>query len=1038
MPPQEAPEERPEERRYLKEKVFLASQTAEADLSVLPSDRWALHYREEGTKRRATMAKLLEGKEDPQEAAKDLKPNAILYDAQDIEKLGLQAVSARIRDLSARIAYYDYARFAQFIASMQGREVDLDTLELLYDGIAENRIRKKLLDSYGPTGRRQMEEALRMDAIRTVEHFQNFSGIKRVLEALKMQWFKNGGHTAETEFENVHASLTESERTLFEQLQEPYERYVQEGSSDAYEKLVEATREALPTIQKVEEQMSPEMEKLQEELEPLMDQVELPGTPGDDAIPPEDNDEYHTPPPGRKKESKEQQEQKPIFEITPVGTNMAPLTGYYASGRKSYFDRARKTWSKRKQLSSYTEVLSGTKRWKMNGKIDDKLVSLPLPNEYALDSSSLKTKGGNVKLFRDQNGCFYVQADAPCFFSIEFQKENPYFTGPLVPQDREPLYDGQLSGETEAVLQNLQGNDFEKAQKIQAYVLKRHFYPGGGDLHAAQALQYKLRHESTPENYVSTLDQSEYLECYSSNTLFCALARRAGIPTRLVIGHRVKGARKGKATITQSTGHAWSEVWDGSSWRRIDATPPPKPQDQKKEQEKEKGDGGPTQEADDGGVEQPPGDLTQQTQERVEQQLDKVQQDLKSQEASTEETSNAQDDLREAREILEQMEKAKKELEKKLQEADSFEKLDRLEKEAQKEDLLPDMKEDLQKKIEAKEKQMKEELKDKIEKMSDDGFLDEKQHQALEQDIERGEGKKLDQLQQEIDRENQLYLEYDAIREEVQPLVDHWEKYFLEHLPKQEEITVDEDSVSRQGLFNRRAMSRPGNLLFGTVKNPRKIDSSLAPRFLAKIVLDVSGSMKDRGKLQNARKLLVFFNELFTRVRKEFGYLRFSISVFADGITEIKTFDQDYDAATPYPFPDGEQSTVKVRLMKKVQASGGTNMLPAIQRAAADLQEEKMHYPDYASALYFLGDGEDTCGNSANVRQFLESTDEEQGFGDHLRSAILLGTKTERQTLAQIFGDEHTTVAPDFEELVQQSMERFAEDIEDYLERLVA
>ena len=48
-------------------------------------------------------------------------------------------------------------------------------------------------------------------------------------------------------------------------------------------------------------------------------------------------------------------------------------------------------------------------------------------------------------------------------------------------------------------------------------------------------------------------------------------------------------------------------------------------------------------------------------------------------------------------------------------------------------------------------------------------------------------------------------------------------------------------------------------------------------------------------------------------------------------------------------------------------------------------------------------------------------------------SAIMLGDESQRQELAAIFGDEHTTVAPDFDTLIEQSMYKFDEDIEAYL-----
>jgi uncharacterized protein YegL len=222
------------------------------------------------------------------------------------------------------------------------------------------------------------------------------------------------------------------------------------------------------------------------------------------------------------------------------------------------------------------------------------------------------------------------------------------------------------------------------------------------------------------------------------------------------------------------------------------------------------------------------------------------------------------------------------------------------------------------------------------------------------------------------------------------------------------------------------------NLLFGTVKNPREIQSSIKPRFMASILVDVSGSMAGE-KLQEARKLLIFYSELFSRVSRAFGYIRFSIDTFSDSVTEIKGFKQDYDSPNRYNFEDGAQSTVKVRLMQKLFTQGGTNMLDGIKKAANELNKLVEEYPDYASAFYFVGDGGDTHGNSANIKKFLKINESEHGFGEHMYSAILLGNESQRQELAAIFGDEHTNVAPDFDELIEKSMDKFEEDLEEYL-----
>jgi hypothetical protein len=55
---------------------------------------------------------------------------------------------------------------------------------------------------------------------------------------------------------------------------------------------------------------------------------------------------------------------------------------------------------------------------------------------------------------------------------------------------------------------------------------------------------------------------------------------------------------------------------------------------------------------------------------------------------------------------------------------------------------------------------------------------------------------------------------------------------------------------------------------------------------------------------------------------------------------------------------------------------------------------------------------------------------------EHLKSAVLLGSEHERRALSELFGDDHTTVASNFDQLIEQSMSRFADDIEQYCDEM--
>jgi len=1008
-----------------REKIFLAEQVSEGGLKVVPGKSWAFHYPQGAQARSTAISGLLTGQVKPEEVAGNLKPDAFTYDVADLEQQGLPAVAGRVRDVSAYVTHYDYPRFAQFVSQMQGTGITPDTAQSLYDGIAQSRIRKKMIEAYGFTGRKQMEDALKAEAERTTQQISSLPRVEKVLAALKMDWLAEDLHVARTEQrDQAVGHLSPDECQLYDQLRDSYRGYVRKGDQSAYESLVNGVRENIPRIQQESEEPQKDkgQEQLEKELEQYKDQAVPPVTPGDSAIPPDDSDEYHTPPvaPG---ESKEQAQAKPYFEITPNGSSTKPLTGYYASGRKSYYDVDSKTWSKRKRLSSYNSSASGSERQTISGVTNAGLKSIPIPNGYELDLSTLAFNGAKPEIFRDQNGCFYIKTDGNSSFSIDFLKQDPPFAGPLVADDIIPIHRGQLSSSTEQIMTGLGGGVLEKAEKFRQYLLSKHFYPGDGDLQMAQALQLKLRSESTGDNYIQNLDQSEYLECYSVNTLYIAMLRKIGIPARLVIGHKVERAKDGKARIDSQTGHAWTEIWDGSAWRRMDATPRPKQQkqDQKDDQNS------PSEEAQDGGIERP-FDEAQGEQDQGEKQGQGQQMG----EASDQDIAQGESQLNNAQELSEHLEKQKQSLDQQLENAESFQDLQKLQQEAEKSDLFDDMKQDLQDRLEAKEEQMKEVIKENLDEMVQDGFLDEERRQELEEQLDQQQLEELDRVRQQIERESRLFNEYQDIKEEVMPLVDQWFDYFVERLPRQEEVELDEDSLTRQGAFNRHSVMKPRNLLFGTVKNPRMIKPSIKPKFLASIMVDVSGSMAGE-KLNMARKQLVFYNELFSRISSEFGFIRYANNIFSDNVVELKAYDQDYESPIRYDWGDGNRSTIKARLMQALHTQGGTNMLPAIQKAARDLNREIFEYPDYASAFYFIGDGQDTAGNSQRISEFLRLIDSEQGFGEHILSAIMLGNESQRRELAAIFGDDHTTVAPDFDTLIEQSMYQFDEDIETYL-----
>ncbi len=1030
--------------KLTREMLFLAEQAAEGRLKVLPGKDWALHYPAESEDRAEKLQGLLEGKYTAQDVAHDIKPDALFYNAQDLEKQGLENVSARVRDLSAFITHYDYPRFARFVESMRGRNIPIDELDRLYTEITQARVQKKVMDAYGYTGKKQIESALRNEADTVVQGIQNLPRSQKVLKALKTNWLSEElGLVAPDERDRVISELSGDERRVFESLQSSYREYIQRGDENAYKELIKTIQEDFPKIQKQIEtgQPSESMQELQKELEEYQDRATQEQHAGDLAAAPDEQDELYTNLP-ETRETGAEREKLIFFEITP------PLNGYYHSGVKSYYDIDKKTWRKNKQLIQYNGRIDGKTRHTIKGTTRGGLKAIPIPGTYAIDYESLQYTGSTPEIFRDQYGCFYIKTDGACDFHIDFLHEPQLFIYPPIKEDMEPMYRGTLSPKTEGLIGKLNGSNLQKAEQVRQYISAHHFYPGGGDLKTAKALQLKLLSESTGDNYVQNLDNSEYLECRSADTLGAAICRKAGMPVRFVVGDHPKGANDGKTLIDETTGHAWTEIWDGTLWRRFDFTPNPKPEDktesQKKEEEK-KSKQEQAEEAKDGGVDKPQEKEGTEGEQKDDQKQSQKPGEQKGQEPSEsgnplEQMSEASDNdlqksesqLQQAREQMDRMMQQKQQLDEKVKNAEKFKELSELKKELEESGLLDDLKKEIEEKLEAKEDQMKDTIKDELDKMVEDGFMDEKKRDEILRELEKKQLEELDRVQKEVEQENRLYNEYEDIREEVVPLVDKWFRYFAERLPRQEEASFDEDSLTRQGAFNRRAVMKPRNLLFGMVKNPREIKPSIKPRFMASVLVDVSGSMAGE-KLKSARKLLVFYSELFSRISEAFGYIRFSIDTFSDSVTEIKGFIQDYDSPQRYDFPDGTRSTIKVRLMQRLATQGGTNMLDGIKKTASELNKQTEEYPDYASAFYFVGDGGDTHGNAANIKRFLQINESEHGFGEHMYSAILLGTEAQRRELAEIFGDEHTNVAPDFDELIEKSMDKFNDDLEDYL-----
>lgn len=121
----------------------------------------------------------------------------------------------------------------------------------------------------------------------------------------------------------------------------------------------------------------------------------------------------------------------------------------------------------------------------------------------------------------------------------------------------------------------------EKAKRTAAYVRKRFKYPGDESERGAMNQAYL----ASGDGALMSICQKQVTDCYWSNIFFGQLLARLGIDSRLIAGHYVQKDPRFDFAAIAGIGHAWSEVWDGQSWQRLDATPPKESEEEDEQQE---------------------------------------------------------------------------------------------------------------------------------------------------------------------------------------------------------------------------------------------------------------------------------------------------------------------------------------------------------------------------------------------------------------------------------------------------------------------
>lgn len=1065
-------------KKDLRMAMEISSYLGDLGIKVLPGKEWGVHFKN-AERREEILQAILQGKMDPQSVdVSELTPSGISYCLQDIKTLGIDALVGKVRDQANFHRHFDHRGFMDFLAGLRDRDIDLETATKLFGSIGRSRVQSELLRTMGATGKNQLKGSLRRDADAMMSS-EDLGKMQSLLELLKLRWLAKQGIINPADLQKFEKKTSSEIVSLADELGDEYLDYIQRGDVDSKRKLIDKIRSSFTEIKR-----QIEADKLDDFVDemidnyddlPPQDQREIDNafndfTPPQNDIPPSFDDSF-SPSMDEMKEVGEKQKVTPLYTVEP------PLTGLYQGPIYSNFNTSQVKWEMSHKMNQVHSVTAQVEHI-MRGKIAaNSMIPIYLPRNFSVASIP-----SGLELLVDENNTYFLRNNSPSGrdYEISFGKQSFVNTKTPSADEKADISSGGLSEATKNYLNSLRGKS--NAEKAQAII---HYMKNILGLKYSNDSKFNRIYKTNPAKYFLEIESHKEVDCDVAQTYFIALCRKAGVPSRLVTGHSVDLVEDNKAILHRGTGHAWSEIWDDKSgcWKTIDATPEKDSNDEDKDGEQKQNQ--PRTEKTD--LDAPPKDQQdaspspEQVKNKVDNQVEKAQKDQQGQkppsssmpdsakekmkqmkdkqssepgepgepgkpgkdkgkpgdgEIGESEWSEMEKEMEAMQKKHEEITKKAEEIKKKMEEAKSLKDLKDLEGDIEDADIYEETKESLEKKLEAKEKKAKEDLKKEIEKMEDEGFITEEQAKKLLKELEADDMENFMKVEKQLEYESSLYNEYDEIREEVMPLVDEWFDFFVSRLPKIQSIDFDEDVRTMRGRFDRRSISRPRNLLFGQTQNPLIIERSTEPRYMASIVIDISGSMG--GRMRDARKLLIFFAELFEKISEEFGYIKFSISAFDTSVELIKDFDHEYASSNRYNFGNQEK-TVKVRLMEMTMARGGTDMGKAVWEANKKLNEAKAEHPDYLSSLYTISDGE-TGGELAgeNLKRFLEGQQEFWGewWGDHMKCGFMLGPESQKGVLSQYFGEDNAEAVPNISDLIEKVMNRFDEDIQGFIDDL--
>nr|MDD3720710.1 transglutaminase domain-containing protein [Candidatus Gracilibacteria bacterium] len=732
--------------------------------------------------------------------------------------------------------------------------------------------------------------------------------------------------------------------------------------------------------------------------------------------------------------------------------------GYFTSGKKSYFDNITNLWSKKKNLNPLNHQIDTTKRsYSYAGTLPKGTTSIPLPEGSLPDINSIHFTGKTTPIFQiDQNNCLYITSQEKQYISFKFYiNQSLQLNGPIQEDSKKIVFD-KLTNNTKDFLEFIKNNDSKtKALKIKEYILKTKKY--------STRLQGTLRDKSSSKNYISNLDKSDVLECFSANSLFVGLAREVGIPARLVVGHMVQSLDKdGKSLLSSNNGHAWSEIWNEKigKWERIDATPTTKEDGSESNENLDQNQSG-QDKATDSNIDQN-GQGQSGNQPGCQSQGNSQASEEKSGEQGSQ-TGNGnqsggdgqQGGGKSTSEVLEELIKKAKD-DNLTKQAENLKKtIEKLEKASKKEEIrdildksgLTDFAKDMVDKVGNEEilKQEKENLKNiddekSVDNALENSLLDEDFKSKLQdyaREIKKDIQEQKIKMKSEMEKmgfseeELRLYKLYKELEKELEPEVKKQIKALEKILPPVFRIEEDRDNHHKSGT----KIGNSGKLVNYAVTGDERIfrrNKEIAEineiNMFETIIIDRSGSMGNfetpNSPLREAIKAAIIRAKVL-----EYFKVNFSIVIFDTEMEEIMEFGEK--------FSDKRKNNIPSRLMRAIMKSGGTDIGQPLSYVFESMKRyaRKNGQKSFGN-ISFLGDGEPTNGLKDSVLKALIKQIRGQNFG--LTAYYINGSSQNISGLQEYFGDETsggTVVVRNVSELTEKLIGAYNENLRKIIKR---